>query len=125
MEIVEFPMWTKKEKEEGSEEYVIGRTAAGEEFVKVFAKMNPWAVDEFAYGLSPDHGKKMGLAIELLVSGATQPIKLNQRLRVLALGHVQMGIKPEMFPHFEKTLFAFLKQVILLDTILQFASTTA
>ena len=107
----EYPMWTKKQAEEESEEYVLGRDTAGDEFVKVFAEQNAWAVKQFDYGLDPEHGKKMGLAMELIVSSATKPQKLNQRLRVLALGHVQMGIKPEMFPHFEKTLFSFLKQV--------------
>jgi hypothetical protein len=108
----EYPMWTKKESGEGeSNEYVIGRDQAGAEFVKAFSEMNPWAVAQFDYGLNPEHGKKMGLAMELIVSGATRPQKLNQRLRVLALGHVQMGIKPEMFPHFEKTLFGYLQKV--------------
>ena len=107
----EYPMWSKKQAEEESEEYILGREAAGDAFVKVFAEQNAWAVKQFDYGLDPEHGKKMGLAMELIVSGATKPQKLNQRLRVLALGHVQMGIKPEMFPHFEKTLFGFLQQV--------------
>ena len=112
-QVTEFPMWDKTaaQDEDITEEYLAGRDLAGQAFVEVFSRLNPWAVRDFDYGLSADHAGKMGLALELIVSGATKPLSLQQRLRVLALGHVQMGIKPEMFPSFEKALFEFLNEV--------------
>ena len=112
-QVTEFPMWGKKAVLDDTitEEYLAGRDMAGQAFVEVFSRLNPWAVRDFDYGLSTTHAAKMGLALELIVSGATKPLTLQQRLRVLALGHVQMGIKPEMFPSFEKALFEFLNEV--------------
>lgn len=107
----EYPMWSKLAGGEDTPEYIEGRDLVGAAFVEIFASQNAWAVKDFNYGLNPEHAKKMGLALELIVSGATKPQKLQQKLRVLGLGHVQMGIKPEMFPSFEKALFTFLQQV--------------
>ena len=112
-QVTDFPMWSEAVSQDESitSEYLAGRDLAGQAFVEVFARSNPWAVRDFDYGLTPGYAHKMGLALELIVSGATKPAALQQRLRVLALGHVQMGIKPEMLPSFEKALFEFLSEV--------------
>lgn len=78
---------------------------------QVFAARNPWAVTQFDFGLKDDHAEKMGEALELIVNSSTKPQVLAYKLRVLAISHVQMGIKPSMFPPFEEALFDFLKTV--------------
>ena len=53
----------------------------------------------------------MGEALELIVNSATKPQVLAHKLYILAIGHVQMGVKASMFPAFEESLFDFLKTV--------------
>ena len=77
----------------------------------MFASRNPWAVTQFDFGLKDDHAEKMGEALELIVNSATKPQVLAHKLYILAIGHVQMGIKASMFPAFEEALFDFLKTV--------------
>eukprot|EP00951_Prasinocladus_malaysianus_P032031 scaffold309953_cov33-Prasinocladus_malaysianus.AAC.1 len=105
----EFTLWQKKGQQQDPE-YLAGRLAVGQAFLDVFASKNAWAVKQFDFGLNPQHAEKMGEALELIVNSATKPQVLQHKLRVLALGHVQMGIKPEMFKHFEVALFDFLAQ---------------
>jgi hypothetical protein len=105
-----FTLWQKKESMQ-SPEYLEGRHAVGQAFLDIFASRNAWAVKDFDFGLSPTHAVKMGEALELIVHSSTKPQLLQHKLRVLSLGHVQMGIKPEFFPHFGTALFAFLEQV--------------
>eukprot|EP00951_Prasinocladus_malaysianus_P017034 scaffold133841_cov53-Prasinocladus_malaysianus.AAC.1 len=107
----DFPMWSKKmNSAQSAAEYIEGRNAVGKYFLDLFAARNAWAVRDFDFGLNPEHAKKMGLALELIVNSATRPQVLQHKLRVLALGHVQMGIKPQMFQNFERALFQFLEQ---------------
>lgn len=107
-----FALWSKKGGSNSKPEYLAGRLATGKRFLDTFAAQNPWAVQEFEFGLKPSHAAKMGEALELIVTSATKPQVLQHKLRVLSLGHVQMGIKPEMFSTFERALFSFLNEVI-------------
>lgn len=107
-----FQTWRKKDAHaEGNPDYLNGRLRIGQTFLEVFAARNLWAVEDFGFGKSPSHAEKMGLALELIVNSATKPKVLQHKLRVLALGHAQMGIKSAMFPRFGEALFEFLDQV--------------
>ena len=106
----QFQLWRKK-LENNNPDYLEGRRASGARFIEYFAAQNPWAVKQFDFGKSAHHPEKMGEALELIIKGATKPQILQHKLRVLSLSHVQMGIKPEMFIHFERALFDFLQQV--------------
>eukprot|EP00873_Tetraselmis_striata_P007051 jgi/Tetstr1/427315/TSEL_017484.t1 len=105
-------MWSKKEAIASHDSYIRGRELAGEAFVEVFATRNAWAVKEYSFGLKKDHGRKLGEALELIVTSSTKPQVLQHKLRVLALSHIQMGLKPEQLAVFGDSLLEFLEQVL-------------
>mmetsp|Transcript_7928 Transcript_7928/g.22709 ORF Transcript_7928/g.22709 Transcript_7928/m.22709 type:complete len:1117 (-) Transcript_7928:312-3662(-) len=107
-----FSMWTKKESMSDNSSYMRGRRLAGEAFVDIFAAMHPWAVKDFNLGVKSHHADQLGEAIELLVTCTTRPQILQHKLRVLALSHVQMGIKPGQIAAFGEVLFEVLEQVL-------------
>eukprot|EP00873_Tetraselmis_striata_P003952 jgi/Tetstr1/424216/TSEL_000148.t2 len=108
-----FQTWRLRDQlTDGNPDYIDGRQRVGKTFLDIFAARNAWAVRDFNFGKSESHAEKMGLALELIVNSATKPKVLQHKLRVLALGHDQMGIKPAMFPRFGEALFDFLEQVL-------------
>jgi hypothetical protein len=107
-----YQTWRKRDAlMDGNPDYINGRLCVGQTFLDIFAARNAWAVRDFNFGLSATHAEKMGLALELIVNSATRPKVLQHKLRVLSLGHDQMGIKSSMFPRFGEALFDFLEQV--------------
>uniref|UniRef100_A0A061RFS7 Hemoglobin-like flavoprotein n=1 Tax=Tetraselmis sp. GSL018 TaxID=582737 RepID=A0A061RFS7_9CHLO len=105
-------MWSRRETVASGDAYLSGRDLVGRMFIEVFASRNPWAVKQFDYGQKKHHAEKMGQALELIVSCATRPKVLQHKLRVLALSHVQMGVKPEQIELFGEALFDLLEQVL-------------
>eukprot|EP00928_Gymnodinium_smaydae_P099123 TRINITY_DN9377_c0_g2_i1.p1 TRINITY_DN9377_c0_g2~~TRINITY_DN9377_c0_g2_i1.p1 ORF type:complete len:1137 (+),score=111.91 TRINITY_DN9377_c0_g2_i1:189-3413(+) len=61
---------------------------------------------------SESHGRKLGSALELIVSTMTEPHRLEQTLWHLAQKHMELGVTGQDLPVFEKILFKLLQDYL-------------
>lgn len=110
---MQYQIWSKQESLDScssdgniTSRYIQGRNLVGEYFVESMS----WTLKDFGLGSKREHGEMLGEALEMLAQCSTRPHILQQRIKALALSHVQMGIRPAHLMFFEHSLFQFLHQ---------------
>jgi len=98
------------EEPEALDPTTIALTEVGEIFLRHFLKVLPKQGKGFNFG--EDFPIKIGRILDLIVSSATRPKELQQKLRGMATRHIEMGVTPEHLPCFQQALFTVLQEEI-------------